>query len=157
MSFETNRATAHAGQVLSEFLRLFRRCGLRWCACFVLLAVAPRAWAQGESAPVQPPPTQSPETLFREADAAYEGGDFEQAVRLYEKLLKLQPDSIGARANLGAALAHAGRYDDAVFQYKEALKRDPENSGVLPRSYARWRNSALARWRMSAITRDTST
>src|ERR1035437_7847706 len=153
MFVETSVATLHAGQmlrqVLSEFLRLCRRCELCWWACLVLFAFAPRALAQGESSRVQPPPTQSAETLFKEADAAYEGGDFEQAIRLYEKFLKLQPDSIGVRANLGAALAHAGRYDDAVFQYKEALKRDPENPGVLL-------NLALAWYKQAAFDKSAT-
>ena len=78
----------------------------------------------------QSTPAQQPEILFREANAAYERGDVDQAIRSYQNFLKLRPDSVEARTNLGAALAHAGRYDEAVLQYKQALKRDPENAAV---------------------------
>ena len=34
------------------------------------------------------------------------------------------------RANLGAALAHAGRYDEAIEQYRAALAKLPDNAGL---------------------------
>jgi tetratricopeptide (TPR) repeat protein len=105
----------------------------------MLTAVITQVFAQPQSSQ-----TQSPEVLFKEADSAYERGDIEQAIRLYEKLVKVQPDSIAARANLGAAFAHVGRYEDAVVQYKEALKRDPGNPGVML-------NLALARYKQAAF------
>jgi tetratricopeptide (TPR) repeat protein len=73
---------------------------------------------------------QSPEQLYREAVAADERGDISQAISLYEKLIKLQPDSVPVRADLAVALVHVGRYPEAVAQYQEALKRDPENPVV---------------------------
>jgi tetratricopeptide (TPR) repeat protein len=73
----------------------------------------------------------SPEALYREADAAYDRGDVQQAIRLYEQLLKLQPDSVAARTNLGIALAHSGRFNDAVAQYHLALNHAPDNPIVL--------------------------
>lgn len=42
----------------------------------------------------------------------------------------MQPGFVNARSNLGVALAHAGRYSEAITQYQEALKRDPHNSVV---------------------------
>jgi Flp pilus assembly protein TadD len=38
---------------------------------------------------------------------------------------------VEARTNLGVALAHEGRYSEAVAEYREALKRDPKNQVVL--------------------------
>jgi Flp pilus assembly protein TadD len=52
----------------------------------------------------------------------------------------LQPGSVTARSNLGVALAHSGRYSEAITQYQEALKRDPHNSVIQL-------NLALARYK----------
>lgn len=74
--------------------------------------------------------TRSPEELYKQAVTADEQGNVQQAIALYEELLKLQPDSVPARTNLGVALVSAGRLREAVTQYREALKRDPANSIV---------------------------
>src|SRR5215472_5167355 len=58
--------------------------------------------------------TNSPKSLYRDADAAYDRGDIQQAIQLYERLIKIDPDSVAARTNLGVALAHVGRYRDAI-------------------------------------------
>jgi tetratricopeptide (TPR) repeat protein len=73
---------------------------------------------------------QSTEDLYREAIAAYERGQISQSILLYEQLVKLEPDSVPARTNLGVALAQVGRYREALTQYQEALKRDPRNAVV---------------------------
>ena len=108
----------------------WRRCALRLalatcalCSClFGLLAiVALRASGQA----------RAPEALLRDADAAYDRGDVQQAIRLYEELRQTQPDRVEARTNLGVALARAVRYGDAVVQYNEALQRAPDNPSIL--------------------------
>ncbi len=73
---------------------------------------------------------QSAEELYKEAVAAYERGQIAQSILLYEQLVKLKPDSVPARTNLGVALAQVGRYREALAQYQEALKRDPRNALV---------------------------
>jgi Flp pilus assembly protein TadD len=72
----------------------------------------------------------SPKALYRDADAAYDRGDIQQAIQLYEKLIKIDPDSVAARTNLGVALAHVGRYRDAIAQYEEALNLAPDSQVV---------------------------
>ena len=69
----------------------------------------------------QPP---SPEQLFKEAVAAQQRGDDALAVRKYQELLKRYPDAVEARANLGAAFAKLGRYDEAIEQYRAVLAKD---------------------------------
>ncbi len=103
------------------------------CLFGVSAMVAPRASGQA----------RSPQALNRDADAAYERGDVQQAIRLYEELLKAQPDSVEARTNLGVALAHIGRYGDAVVQYNEALKRAPDNPSVLLDFALAWYKQAV--------------
>ncbi|MGD0359436.1 MAG: tetratricopeptide repeat protein [Bryobacteraceae bacterium] len=85
----------------------------------VLLIAAGAACAQ----------SSSPEQLFREAVAAQQHGDDAQAVRKYQELLKQYPDAVELRANLGAALATLGRYDEAIEQYRAVLAKK-DNPGL---------------------------
>jgi len=75
----------------------------------------------------QPP---DPDQLFREAVDAQQRGDFSVAVENYRELLKIQPNSVPALANLGAALSHLGRFDEAVSEYRKALKLDTGNGAI---------------------------
>jgi tetratricopeptide (TPR) repeat protein len=72
----------------------------------------------------------TPEGLFREAVDAQRRGDDAVAVGKYQELIRLRPDVVEARANLGAALAHLGRFDEAIVQYRAAIVRDPGNTGL---------------------------
>jgi len=76
--------------------------------------------------------TQGPtaEQLYNEANGAYDRGDVLRAISLYQRAITLQPDSVPARTNLAVALAHDGRYQEAIAQYQEALKTGPKNSLV---------------------------
>jgi tetratricopeptide (TPR) repeat protein len=86
------------------------------CVLAALLTSSPIAYAQA-----------SADSLYKAAGEAYDRGDLEQAISLYEKLVALRPESVEARTNFGVALAHVGRYDDAIAQYLEALKHDHQN------------------------------
>lgn len=71
-----------------------------------------------------------PAQIFREAVEAQQRGDDALAIRKYQELLKLRPDVVEVRANLGAALAHAGRLDQAIVEYRAALKQAPTNTAL---------------------------
>lgn len=73
---------------------------------------------------------QTPEQIFRDAIAAQQRGDDTTAIAKYQELIKLRPEVVEVRANLGAALAHAGRYDEAIEQYRAALAKLPDNKGL---------------------------
>ncbi|MGO4882863.1 MAG: tetratricopeptide repeat protein [Bryobacteraceae bacterium] len=73
--------------------------------------------------------SSNPEQLFREALAAQKDGDNAGAVRKYRELLKRYPDAVEVRANLGAALATLGRYDEAIEQYRAVLAKK-DNAGL---------------------------
>ena len=64
-------------------------------------------------------------------------------------MIALQPGSVQARSNLGVALAHAGRYSEAIAQYQEALKRDPHNAVIQL-------NLALARYKQADFEKAAS-
>ncbi len=73
---------------------------------------------------------QSPQALVQDAINRQKSGDLEGAVKEYREFLKLQPDAIPIRSNLGAALAGLGRFDEAVVEYKKVLKEKPSSSGT---------------------------
>src|ERR1039457_4705766 len=81
--------------------------------CSIMLAQAPSA-----------------EQIFRDAIAAQQRGDDETAIAKYRELIRLRPEVVEVRANLGAALAHAGHYDEAIEQYRTALSKLPDNSAL---------------------------
>jgi len=89
-----------------------------------------------------------PQQLFRDAVAAQNRGDDAVAIQNYRELLKLRPDVVEARANLGAALAHAGRFDEAIVEYNIALQKAPSNPALrlnLALAYYKkndWKNAA---------------
>src|SRR6202049_1696488 len=70
------------------------------------------------------------EEIFREAMAAQQRGDDAAAIAKYQELIQLRPEVVEVRANLGAALAHAGRYDEAIEQYQVALQKLPDNRAL---------------------------
>lgn len=71
---------------------------------------------------------QNPAQLFDQAVAAQSRGDYPAAIRAYRQFLAAQPKSVEAHANLGAALAHTGQFDEAVTQYQAALRLLPAGS-----------------------------
>jgi tetratricopeptide (TPR) repeat protein len=71
--------------------------------------------------------SQSPESLFKQAVMAQERGDDASAVNYYQELLRLRPDAIAVRVNLGVTLAHEKKYEEAIEQYRLVLTHDPAN------------------------------
>ncbi|MGH9586551.1 MAG: tetratricopeptide repeat protein [Acidobacteriaceae bacterium] len=71
-----------------------------------------------------------PNVLFRHSVEAQQHGDYQTAIQDYQKLLKSHPEAAEVRANLGAALAHEKRFDEAIVQYHLALKAAPGNEAI---------------------------
>jgi tetratricopeptide (TPR) repeat protein len=57
-------------------------------------------------------------------------GNFAAAIRDYQAFLMQHPDTLAARVNLGAALAHTGQLDAAIAQYQAALRLAPDLGSV---------------------------
>jgi tetratricopeptide (TPR) repeat protein len=77
-----------------------------------------------------PAPKADPDKLFNEAVDAQMRGDFETAIRDYRSVLQARPQAVEARVNLGAALAHVGKFNDAIEEYKLALPLLKDKTGV---------------------------
>jgi len=69
--------------------------------------------------------TQSPEALLKEAESLQQAGKLDEAIKDYRLILAKYPDVAPVRSNLGAALAAAGRYEEAIVEYKRALRLQP--------------------------------
>lgn len=89
---------------------------------------------------------EPPEQVLQQAIASHRAGNLEAAIRGYRAYLKVRPEAVDARSNLGAALASTGRYGEAVSEYREALKRSPRNPPI-------WLNLALAYYKSDQISK----
>lgn len=69
-----------------------------------------------------------PRPIFDAALAAQKSGNDVLAVKDYQQVLRLQPDLTAAHANLAGALVSLGKYDQAIAEYKTALREVPGNS-----------------------------
>lgn len=70
------------------------------------------------------------EQAFAHATRLHESGDIEGAIRGYQSILARRPERVDVRSNLGAAYSRLGRYEEAIAQYKEALKVDGRNQTI---------------------------
>lgn len=77
----------------------------------ILLVAVATAWAQ----------QADPDQLLNAAIQAQQSGDMETAIRDYREVLKLRPDTVEAKVNLGAALVRLGRFDEGIAMYRSAL------------------------------------
>ena len=74
---------------------------------------------------------QSPaEEWFDQANAAYNSGNYESAVELYEKILATDLESVPVYYNMGNAYYKMREYPMAIYSYEKALKLDPSNEEV---------------------------
>lgn len=75
---------------------------------------------------------QNPSTdqLLGRAIQEQQSGNLTSAIRDYKAVLTTRPDTLAARVNLGAALAHTGQLDAAIEQYQAALKLAPSLGSV---------------------------
>ena len=75
--------------------------------------------------------SSTPEDALRHAMELQQSGDLEGAVRGYRAFLSERPNEVAVQANLGVLLAHLGRYDEAIVEYKKAQVLDAKNPGIV--------------------------
>ena len=74
---------------------------------------------------------QTPDQLFKSAIDAQQRGDYDAAIRDYQQFLALRPNTVEAKVNLGAALAHTGQFDAAIAEYQSALPSATDKNAIL--------------------------
>jgi tetratricopeptide (TPR) repeat protein len=67
--------------------------------------------------------TSDLDAVLARAIERHEAGDLATAADLYVQVLTAVPSAARVRSNLGAAWAGLGRYEDAIDQYRQALKQ----------------------------------
>jgi tetratricopeptide (TPR) repeat protein len=70
------------------------------------------------------------EEAFARATQLHQSGDIEGAIRGYQSILANHPERVDVRSNLGAAYSRLGHYEEAIAQYKQALKLDSRNETI---------------------------
>jgi tetratricopeptide (TPR) repeat protein len=73
------------------------------------------------TAPVLADETDPAQALFNEAMADRESGKVFEAIKLFERILQINPNLSRARLELAVAYHQAGRYKDALEQFKMVL------------------------------------
>jgi Tfp pilus assembly protein PilF len=68
-----------------------------------------------------------PEATLKQAIAFQQAGNSVKAIPLYREYLKTHPSSSNVLSNLGAALAHEGKYSEAIAEYTKSLAVEPAN------------------------------
>jgi tetratricopeptide (TPR) repeat protein len=89
---------------------------------YIFVFILCSCWGTGSGAQ-----SSSPERLFREAINAQQRGDDAGAVLKYKELLRLHPEAVVVRVNLGAVLSNLKRFDEAIEQYRIVLAAEPKN------------------------------
>lgn len=73
---------------------------------------------------------QDPVEISRQADVYFTNRQYEQAAKLYERLLTFNPGNAEVHNNLGLTLHYLGRSDEALARLKEGVAVDPENQRI---------------------------
>jgi len=73
---------------------------------------------------------QTPEEIFIRGNAAYEHGDYTEAVAAYRTVLKYRIHDPRVEYNLGNAEFRLGRLGEAILHYERARKLDPTDPDI---------------------------
>ncbi len=61
----------------------------------------------------------------------YDDGKYEEAIRCFDKAIKLEPNDAGPWASKASAQNNIGKYDDALNSVEEALRLNPNHMNAL--------------------------
>ncbi len=62
--------------------------------------------------------------------ALYDQGRIEESIAPYIQALRLRPDYVSARNNLGISLIRTGDMEGAIAQFREVLRLHPGNTNA---------------------------
>jgi tetratricopeptide (TPR) repeat protein len=87
---------------------------------------------------------RAPGEILKEAAMLQQAGQLQQAITDYRLFLEKYPDVAPVRSDLGVALAGAGRYEEAIAEYKRALQLKPLPQVRLNLALAYYKTSKLS-------------
>ena len=73
---------------------------------------------------------ESYDAWFEQANAAYNEGNYQSALDLYNNIVEAEQKSVPLYFNLGNTYYKMGTYTMAIYYYEKALKLDPSNADV---------------------------
>ena len=76
-------------------------------------------------------PNQTASKTFRRAEQAMFNGDYDKAIRHFQKVLKLSPELHAARRNMAKCLTRLNKYKEAAEIYESLIDDSPEFSRVM--------------------------
>ncbi len=91
----------------------------RYTLLIYMLAVMGCAFAQNPA-----------DEWFDQANAAYNSGNYDNAIEFYQKILDAEMESVPVYYNMGNAYYKMHDYPMAIYNYERALKLDPSNEEV---------------------------
>jgi len=68
-------------------------------------------------------------TLFT-ADNYQINGEYDHAIRLYDEIIKIDPNNVHACLNKANVLDYMGKHEEALMWYNSALDLDPGNAEI---------------------------
>ena len=72
--------------------------------------------------------TRDPASIYQEAMACKETGDYEKALVLFDRLVDQEPWAVKALSQKGLCLKAVERYDDAIGVFQAAIDRSPSSA-----------------------------
>jgi Flp pilus assembly protein TadD len=75
-------------------------------------------------------PSKAAAKAFKQGVQAWDRGQYDQALRYLTEAVRLDPDSVEALTDLGAAYAKTGQAVEALEQYERALALEPNLAAV---------------------------
>ena len=73
---------------------------------------------------------QSSQELFEQANKQYQSEEYNGAIKTYQKVINEGFESVDLYFNLGNAYYKTNNMAEAIYNYEEALKLDPNNNDV---------------------------
>ena len=96
----------------------------------VLLTSCQKSTAPTSETALEPGPPAL-EQLYQEGRAAYQASHFDEAAKIFERVVEVDPQHLNALINWGAALSSGNQPEAALPKYQQALSRDPNNAAAL--------------------------
>lgn len=94
-------------------------------SALLVLVCCAALWAQAANSPFQ-----DPREAFQAGQQELQGGRLEAAEAAFREVLRLDPNSVAALANLGVVYMRMERYDDAVESLEKAARLAPGIAGI---------------------------
>jgi len=93
-----------------------------------------KAMFEKAAAPLQDAVNKNPNdfgSIVKLGNLYYDSRQYPQAIELYERALKIHPDTADVRTDLGTAFWYTGDADKALAEFQKSLKINPNHPGTL--------------------------